>query len=163
MRVATWNINSAHILSESGKYDREDLGYIIDELEKIDAYVICLQESDVPPGGLTAAEHIANTLGMFVGGAPSFPNHVTGVGWLGQAVLSKTPVLSWQMHTIPFPKLEVHFLGDSQFKRGRKVDLYDRHILEAEIHTDNGTITILNGHLVPFFRFNIDRLDPQLQ
>lgn len=163
MRIATWNINAAHILSESGKYDREDLRYIIDALKEVDADVVCLQEVAVPETGLAMADSIAMALGMFVEYAPAFPNHVTGSAQLGQATLSKSPILSSTPRTIRYPKPEIFFKGDGQFGEGKLAVLYDRLALECEIVVGDQEVTVLNIHLAPIFRFTIDPSDPMLE
>lgn len=152
MRVATWNINSAHILSESGKYDREDLGYVIDELEKVDADVVCLQEVNE-----LHAEQIAVALQMQVQFHDMFPNHVTGDGRLGVATMSRGSVqeVAWRVVTIP----PITAIGPD----GRLWEMWDRAFMECAVEVDGKRIPVLNGHMNPFHHFKRDVMEEEFK
>ncbi len=153
MRVATWNINAAHILSESGKYDREDLGYIIDELKKINADVICLQEVETEH-----AKQIASTLGMELFWDDVLPNHVKrNDERLGVAVLSSLPMSSHTYEVVEVPRIEY------DHPDGRTWVMWDRGFLKCEVETPDGVIVLLCGHMNPFFHFERHVMEDEFQ
>lgn len=44
MRIATWNIGGGFIKSDKDIYETEEVGYFIEELQKIQPDIACFQE-----------------------------------------------------------------------------------------------------------------------
>jgi len=91
IRIATWNIAGGRPVKslESYDYHEEDLEYFADELAKVEADIVCLQEAHTQ-GRQAVAEKIAGRLGLaHVFNAPLSPSHIEE-GWqLGLAMLCR--------------------------------------------------------------------------
>jgi endonuclease/exonuclease/phosphatase family metal-dependent hydrolase len=158
MRLATFNI----LHGRSPVDDRVDLDRFVDAIKALDADVLALQEVDrnqprsanadltaVAAEAMGAAEH------RFVAALAGTP----GATWMaatgeeqpdsaayGIALLSRLPVLSWQVVRLSSPPARVPMW----FKGGRLPELVrdePRVAVAARIETERGDLTVANTHL----------------
>ncbi|MEU7633826.1 alanine racemase [Nocardia sp. NPDC049220] len=112
LRVVTWNIaGGRRVLSyDSNKpfdYSEVDLPYFVEQLRRIDADVICLQETEIGPDGSTA-QQLAAMLGYrYVYETDMSPSHMDTSKRLGIAVLSRLPIQDAESHRLPPPQFEL--------------------------------------------------------
>jgi exonuclease III len=90
VRIVTWNIaGGCKIGREAFNYHEEDIDYFVDQLAKLNADVICLQESHTNDHR-SLAEVIAKALGGYkVADAPLSPSHINPDYQLAIAILGK--------------------------------------------------------------------------
>jgi endonuclease/exonuclease/phosphatase family metal-dependent hydrolase len=158
MRLATFNI----LHGRSPADDRVDLDRFVDAVKALDADVLALQEVDRNQGrsanaDLTAvaAEAMGATEHRFVAALAGTP----GATWMaatgeeqpdaaayGIALLSRLPVMSWQVVRLSSPPTRVPI----RFTGSRLPDLVrdePRVAVAARLQTPTGELTVANAHL----------------
>ncbi|MEU7768604.1 alanine racemase [Nocardia sp. NPDC049190] len=112
LRVVTWNIaGGRRVLSQDSNkpfdYGGVDLPYFVEQLRRIDADVICLQETEIDPDGSTA-QQLAAMLGYrYVYETEMSPSHMDTSKRLGIAVLSRLPIQDAESQRLPSPQFEL--------------------------------------------------------
>lgn len=157
MRIATRNIGGGLVFSqERNKFDREDLSYFIEEIKKIQADFICLQEVHISETS-NQVKSIANALGYEFFEVESIANsHLKDGEKLSIALISKYPITQRTFHTLPNPKLQSIINGQIAIS-------HDKGFLECKIHYEKIEIRILSGHMVPFRKFEKNFLDDEFK
>ena len=158
MRLATFNI----LHGRSPDDDRVDLGRFVDAVKVLDADVLALQEVDrnqprSANADLTAvaAEAMGATEHRFVAALAGTP----GATWMaatgeeqpdsagyGIALLSRLPVVSWQVVRLSSPptRVPMRFHGNRLFELVRDEP---RVAVAARVETPRGELTVANVHL----------------
>src|SRR3989338_5899146 len=150
MRVGTWNIGSGFTFKD-GKIDKESLNYFVRELKKISPDILCLQEADTKSN---QAGKIAKALGMgYRKCVPIHPNHITEIGTLSIAVLSKFPIISSKYYKLPNPKI------DAVQKDGSRWKSFDKGFLYCTVNYNGNNIYIVSGHTLPVHKFHRDYMN----
>jgi endonuclease/exonuclease/phosphatase family metal-dependent hydrolase len=145
MRVATWNIAGGCKLQSKQLFDyqQEDLGYFAEQLQRIDADVICLQESHTNADRSLARE-LAETLGGYhVFDSPMSPSHINPDYRLSMAMLAKESFEHTNLYTYPDPPFPMYFSD------GRAAV---RHAKGLQIARYKGEV-ITNTHWLPMLTF----------
>lgn len=152
MRLATWNIGGGFVSTgEKLVFDLENLGYFIDELQKIQPDVVCFQEIHVSRNN-DQPKLISEALNLpFIRTESIAGSHIKDGEMLSIAILSKYPITSSKFHTLPNPYLQFIW-------KGEMVVSHDKGFLEVEIDYSGTSIRILSGHMVPFRKFGRDFL-----
>ena len=158
MRLATFNI----LHGRSPADDRVDLDRYVDAVKALDADVLALQEVDrnqprSANADLTAvaAEAMGATEHRFVAALAGTP----GATWMaatgeeqpdsaayGIALLSRLPVLSWQVVRLSSPPVRVPMWFDGS-RVPELVGDEPRVAVAARVETGRGELTVANAHL----------------
>ncbi len=165
MRFASWNIAGGHTfkksLEDAISYEEENLSYFIDELRKVDADIVVLQEAHTPDDSSEPlqSEIIAKELGYHLAGnQPYSPrSHIKAGNKLTLASLSKYPVISSSFHKLPNPGLKITRLNGDVWVS------FDVGFLTNTIDYNGTQINISNGHMVPFHYFKRDFSEPEFE
>jgi endonuclease/exonuclease/phosphatase family metal-dependent hydrolase len=165
MRFASWNIAGGHTfrksLEDAISYEEENLQYFIDELNKVDADVVVLQEAHTPDDAKEKNQSalIAEMLGYAVAGNHPYSHrsHIKNGNKLTLATLTKHPVVSSNFHQLPNPKLTVTRPDGDVWMS------FDVGFLNNIIEYRGAQINISNGHMVPFHYFKRDFSEPEFQ
>ena len=172
MRIATFNIEHGEAALGSEHHgevpDARSLVRLADDLRALDIDVLCLQEVDQGQrrsGGLNQAEILSRELGMhqyrfaaffqgWVGGLRFQPLRSDAGGRMafGIATLSRLPVTSWHVNTMggTLPKLKLRE-GGGGWRPSDRLALVDtsRTVLAAQVVGPEGSVAVVNTHLVP--------------
>lgn len=102
--VATWNIAGGRPILTDGNfdYDTEDVGYFVEQLQKLNADVVCLQETHLNEERSVAKE-IAIKLGYDISEVDMSPSHIDRAYSLGNAVLFKKEPKNIHDFVFPYP------------------------------------------------------------
>lgn len=111
IRIASWNIAGAHRIRSLKRFDYSDenIEYFADCLKKIDADIICLQESHTNDERSNATD-IARLLGIpFVYNSVNSPSHIDEDFNLSNAILSKVGLKHIDNINYPYPTFDLFF------------------------------------------------------
>lgn len=103
--IATWNIAGGHLLrsGEVFDYGPEEVGYFAEQLRAVDPDVVCLQETH-RNATRSVAQEIADALGGYACvEQENSPSHIDPAYTLGNAVLSRLPILRSEEHLFAYP------------------------------------------------------------
>ena len=145
MKVVTWNINGGYGLNPDNPKELlgfENLTYFTEQLEQIDAEVVCLQEAHVN-AERSQAHEIARSLGYTaVFESIASESHIDSSYHLANAILARQPFQSTHAVTLPRP----HFpLALPTLASGEQAAVHDKLLQVVQL---NG-LTIANTHLLP--------------
>lgn len=155
MKIISWNIAGGCVFSnKTNSYNKEDLDYFTDELQKENSDVICLQETHTPVNKESSqAKIIADKLGY--GYLINHPykkagSHIKKDNYLSISIISKYPITENYFYRLPDPDLKIARPDGSVW-----VSL-DVGFLTAAIDFPDKKIIIGNCHLIPFHYFRRD-------
>jgi endonuclease/exonuclease/phosphatase family metal-dependent hydrolase len=146
MKIASWNIAGGHPVRSNEKFDygEANIDYFTSRLKKVNADVICLQESQIGSMGDISSQ-IAQSLGFANVYQHTLSNsHIDKGQSLGIAVLSKNPCKSERLINYPQPDF------DLVFKDGEFAEKYQKGMQLLEF--DN--LFLANTQLLPLHIFN---------
>ncbi len=111
MKIVSWNIAGGCKVQSDKLFDyqQEDLSYFIEQLRRIDADVICLQESHTNDQRNLAVDIAERLGGYHVFNSPMSPSHINPDYRLSMAILAKEPFDSTALHEYPDPPFELQF------------------------------------------------------
>ncbi len=163
MRFVSWNIAGGHTFKKSTEdavsYEKENLGYFINEHKKVDADIVVLQEAHTPinPTEKSQAEIIAEELGYHVGGNHPYQerSHIKAGNQLSLGILSRYPVGETTFHKVPNPHLTV------VRPNGDTWTTFDVGFLSCVVDCKGINVNVLDGHMVPFHYFKRDFTEPE--
>ncbi|HLD21327.1 MAG TPA: endonuclease/exonuclease/phosphatase family protein [Patescibacteria group bacterium] len=150
MNIATWNIGSGFISEDRTNYDRENLSYVISELQQAQCDLIFLQEVDSSSSNATdtQAHTIAHALHFpVVISHPLHPNHLKAGRELSIAILSKFPLHTTRFHAVPNPHIT------ATGPNGKSWSSFDKGFLIATMEYENSLVNVVCGHMLPFHKF----------
>lgn len=156
LKTLQWNIGGGKIRDTNdvdGPYRFEGVEYIIEELFKHNPDIITLQETHQNTG-YHQTKIIAERLGYryFINDVYDESHIEKGQG-LGQAILSKFPIINHSFSFFENPKLELIT------PQGEKWVSHNKGASRVLVQINNATILEVSTlHLVPFRRFNVDVL-----
>lgn len=158
MRIASWNIAGGHTLINNEHMNYfEQLDYFIDELKKIDADIICLQEAHTSVDGKEIqAKIIADKLGYrHVENQPykAKTSHIKDNYFLSISTISKLPISQSTFFELPNPNLKI------QRPNGDMWITLNAGFLMVEINYEGKKVNIANTHLVPLHYFKKDYME----
>lgn len=160
MKIASWNVAGGHKLTQNVKdasgYEKEDLGYFIQELKKINVDVICLQETHTSVDEtVSQGEKVAKNLGFnFVNHAyTGGESHIKKGQRLSLTTLSRFPITKSYFHQAPNPHIKIT-RPDGFVWVSLNVGF-----LIAEIDYEGVKVNITNTHLVPFHYYGRDFME----
>ena len=152
LRIATWNIAGGHTINSNATFDYqgEDLAYFISELKKIEADVICLQESHIN-SSRSIAKEIAQKLHFSYVREDAFsPSHIDEDYQLSLAIISKFPFDDSSSEIFPYPQFKL------LWRDGTEAQRHNKGVQIIKI----GNLTIANAHLLPIrlwnYRYEVD-------
>ena len=153
LKVVSWNIAGGHPIAslEHLDYSPENLDYFIDELRKVDADIVCLQEAHTPnESGVSNAERITTVLGYphFLN-SPASVSHVDPSCQLSTAVLSRIPFR--ESRAVFFPNPEV----DLFWKDGRPAATHEKNMQIVDFEE----FTVANNQMLPLTLFGYNYQD----
>ena len=161
MRIVSWNIAGGHTfegkVEDASSYDRENLDYFIEQLERVQPDIISLQEAHTPvdQNSDSQAQTIAGALGYeFVVNHPYFDrSHIEQQQRLSLAIISKFPIQKSYYHLLPNPNLRtVRPNGDVWIT-------FDAGFLVVTGDYKGAEFNVANCHMVPYHHFNRDFLE----
>jgi len=157
MRVLTWNIGGGFILNKkNNQFDIEDINYFVNEIQKVNPDVVCLQEIHFSETN-NQTQIIANALGYEHHEIESIAeSHLKDGEKLSIALISKYPVDFFKFNKLSNPNLKFIWKGKEAYS-------HDKGFLEANINYDGKVIRILSGHMVPFRKFGKDFLSDEFK
>lgn len=124
-RIATWNITAALKARSAKAHDYEDhesLDYFADQLQQLNADVICLQATQMNEDD-SMAQRLAKLLGMpFIDETIGFPSYFDPLDNLNIAVLSKQPFTST---AVKLPKPSFPLVSQAT---GKSAIAFDRYL-----------------------------------
>lgn len=145
LRVATWNIAGARKMRslDTFDYESQDTDYFADKLAELSPDVVCLQESHTSDKEIIA-QAIAEKLGMtFVHNDVVSPSHIDSNYRLGNAIISRLPLVHKTDATYPYPDFANYFAD------GRPSVPHDKMIQIFEW----AGVTIANTQMLPLTIF----------
>lgn len=155
LKVVSWNIAGGHTVASLDHFDYlpEDIEYFAEQLKKISADIICLQEVQTRKD-LTgnSAQALAEKLGFnFVFNSPCSDSHIDLDSMLGNAVLSRNEFKKSTLKIYPNPD------GDLFWADGK---LAARHEKGLQV-VDFENFQVANNQMLPvkLFGFNYDDND----
>ena len=156
LRLATWNIGGARIEPSPGAgFTDERLAYFVEELARLDADVVCLQEAHAPrTGGEGQAHALAAHLGLECCCHPcdqERSSHLDPTQLLCVAVLSRLPLQSSHYERLPNPELRADATDGTQLVS------HDKGFITARMDP----LDLYTGHMLPFGLFNRDLTEPE--
>lgn len=156
LKTLQWNIGGGKIRDINdvdSPYQLEGVEYIIQELSKHNPDIITLQETHQSIG-YDQTKIIAERLGYryFINDVYD-ESHVEKGQELGQAILSKFPIVDHSFSFFENPKLEL------VTPQGEKWVSHDKGVSRVLVQIDDSVVLEISTlHLVPFRRFGVDAL-----
>lgn len=142
LKILQWNIGGGYVDSGTGKYDELNIDYIKKVIQKHSPDICFLQEihSDTT---YSQAKEIAS-LGYYFVFDTYAESHIEKGKKLGQAILSKTPLLKHSFHLFHNPRWE------SVTSSGEHYISHDKGITSCEVLIAGKEVKLQTLHLVPF-------------
>lgn len=155
LRLATWNIGGGRTEPSPGAgFGDEHLAYFADELARLDADVVCLQETHAARAGADGqAESLATRLGLHCFSRPCdtvHRSHLDATQLLCVAVLSRLPLRDARFERLPNPRLE------AESSNGPPLVSHDKGFVAAGLEG----IDLYAGHMLPFELFARELTEP---
>jgi endonuclease/exonuclease/phosphatase family metal-dependent hydrolase len=147
MRIASWNIGGGFISTDgTDEYNSSDIDYIATNLKEINPDIVCLQEVHKSED-LDQASFLAKELGLdFFHSESTADSHLQDGQKLCIGILSRYQITSIAFHSLRNPLLTMMW-------RGKEGTSHDKGLVEAQIKTPHGLITVFSAHMLPFHRF----------
>lgn len=145
-RIASWNIAGARKMKSFERFDYtgEDIEYFVSCLRGLDPDIVCLQETHTN-GVRSIASEIANSLALpHIYEAVVSDSHIDGSFRLGNAILSKYPLVHIADKYYPYPDFDLYF------KDGSPAVCHEKMV---QIYTLND-LTIANTQMLPLGVFS---------
>lgn len=149
IRIVTWNIAGCRKVKtlKQFDYEEEDLKYFSDQLKAISPDIVCLQEVETSPEGLSQAWLLSKALNLgnvfFV---PTHSSHINSINKSGNSILSKEPFLISESKLLPYPDWPL------KWPDGRLVKKFDKKLLFVSY--DKFEVCTLHLHPLGLWGFN---------
>lgn len=157
MKILSWNIGGAHVLSESLKdeivYDKEDVGYFAEKMKDSDCEIIGLQEAHTSSDKIERShpEIFADYLKFNYFDSHAYgKSHIKAENYLSLCNISKHKITKTYFHKTPNPGLRI------ERPNGDIWVSFDVGFSISEIEYEDRKINFVNGHMVPFHYFKRD-------
>lgn len=149
-RIATWNIHGALFPSIGATVgDTPNIDYIVSCLRRVNADVICLQETLFPEQQLSQGAAIATRLDMTLYERSSGRAHFEPTSRVGLTILSRYKIKKSEWIPLPNPNL-LKEVGNGKILRSD-----EKIILRCEIDAPTGPFTLFSIHLLPLHKFSV--------
>jgi len=140
-KLASWNINAGIKFNRQTNQNEgpEDIDYFIEQLAKLDADIVCLQETHINKNRDLAREIAKSMSYEYSSSIATSISHLDPNYSLGMSIISKFPFQESKLIQFPNPQF------DLCFKSGEKAPDHKKYIQRVSI----GEITIANTQLLP--------------
>jgi endonuclease/exonuclease/phosphatase family metal-dependent hydrolase len=143
LKVATWNIGGGLIKSASGKFDEENLDYFTNTIKDLDCDVVFLQEVHGDEMHSQATE-LADRLGYSCATQMISKSHLEKNKKFHLSIIAKQKLSNPKLIKLTNPKLENKEKGYLS---------HDKGFILCELEIENKSITLVSGHLFPYYIF----------